>query len=166
MSINLGTLGRRLREARTNCGVTQEVAAAKIGVPRTAIVHIEAGNRSISVIELSTLADLYHRSIADLFTEDAGGLAAEEDLVVTLYRSEDEFKGHPSIEREVARAVEICKEGTTFLKFLGNRVRSGPPVYFEAEPETPIMAMRQGNLTAVEERKRIAMGDGPVHQIA
>lgn len=164
--ISLGTLGRRLREARTNCGVTQEEAAAKLGVPRTAIVHLEAGNRSISVIELSTLADVYHRSIADFFVEEAGGPGAEEDLAVTLYRSGDEFKGHPSVEREVARAVEICKEGTTFLKFLGNRARSGPPAYYEAEPETPIMAMRQGYLAAVEERKRIGMGDGPVHQVA
>jgi Zn-dependent peptidase ImmA (M78 family)/transcriptional regulator with XRE-family HTH domain len=166
MMINLGTLGRRLREARTNCGVTQEAAAAKLGVPRTAIVHVEAGNRSISVVELSTLADLYNRSIADLVAEEAGDHAAEDDLVVTLYRSADEFKGHPSIEQEVARAVGICKEGTTFQKFLGSRVRSGPPVYYEAEPETPIIAMRQGYLAAAEERKRLAMGDGPVHQIA
>lgn len=166
MTINLGTLGLRLREARTNCGVTQEVAAAELGVPRTAVVHMEAGNRSISVIELATLAALYHRSIADLFAEDAGRPEADEDLSVTLYRSADEFKGHPSIEREVARAIEICKEGTTFHKFLSNRVRVGPPVYHEAEPETPIMAMRQGYLAAAEERKRLGIGEGPVHQIA
>lgn len=164
--ISLGTIGRRLREVRTNCGVTQEEAADKLGVPRTAIVQMEAGNRSISVIELSTLADVYRRPVADLFAEDAGGLEAEEDLAVTLYRGADEFKGHPSIEREVARAIEICKEGTTFLKFLGNHVRSGPPVYYEAEPDTPMIAMRQGYLAAEEERNRLGMGDGPAHQIA
>ena len=53
MTINLAVLGRRLKEARMNCGISQEAAAQAIGVPRTAIVHIESGNRSISTLELA-----------------------------------------------------------------------------------------------------------------
>ena len=70
MALDPITLGRRLREARENRRLTQEQAAQAIGISRTALVHIEAGKRSLSTLELSELAKLYHRSVADFFAED------------------------------------------------------------------------------------------------
>src|SRR5258706_15060779 len=65
MAIDFVSLGRRLKNAREDRGITQEAAAAELGIPRTAVVQMEAGDRSISTPELSQLADLYARRIAE-----------------------------------------------------------------------------------------------------
>ena len=69
MSFNPQTLGRRLREARENCGLSQQVASDAIGVPRTAITQLEAGNRAVSTLELAQLAELYRRPVIEFFGE-------------------------------------------------------------------------------------------------
>src|SRR5260370_10699285 len=48
MQIDQATLGKRLREARINCGFSQDAVAQELGIPRTAVVHIEAGNRAVT----------------------------------------------------------------------------------------------------------------------
>ena len=70
MAIDQATLGKRLRDARNNRGISQEEAAEKLGVPRTALVHLEAGNRSISTLELVELAGLYQRPIIGFLSRD------------------------------------------------------------------------------------------------
>ena len=52
-------LGRRLRVAREARGLSQEAVAEALGLPRTAITQMEAGNRSVSTLELAKLAGLY-----------------------------------------------------------------------------------------------------------
>src|SRR5215469_12665361 len=79
MALDPTTLGRRLREARENRRLTQEQAAQAIGISRTALVHIESGKRSLSTLELSELAKLYHRSVADFFVEDESQASRAED---------------------------------------------------------------------------------------
>src|SRR4051812_29048506 len=118
--IDLATLGKRLKEARTNRGITQEAAAEAIGTPRTAIVHIEAGNRSVSTMELAELAKLYARPISEFFSEDE---EAGEDLLVALHRLSDDSKHTEAVEREVGRCVEICREGFRLESILERRLR-------------------------------------------
>ena len=52
MSIDQATLAKRLRKARTNSGLSQEQVAQELGIPRTALVHIESGSRTVSTIEM------------------------------------------------------------------------------------------------------------------
>ena len=54
-------LGRRLRVAREARGLSQQAVADAFGLPRTAITQMEAGNRSVSTLELIKLAELYLR---------------------------------------------------------------------------------------------------------
>ena len=70
MHMDHATIGRRLKEGRTNCGLTQVAAAEAIGLPRTAVVNIEAGKRAISTLELSKFAKLYHRPVTFFFEAD------------------------------------------------------------------------------------------------
>ena len=56
MAIDQNTLASRLRDARVVANLTQEQVAVAIGVARTAIVQIEAGNRAVSTLELAKLA--------------------------------------------------------------------------------------------------------------
>src|SRR5205809_804253 len=73
MPIDQATLGNRLREARVNRGLSQDAVANELGIPRTAVVHIESGTRALSTVELSELARLYQRPIAEFFREGPAG---------------------------------------------------------------------------------------------
>lgn len=56
-------IGGRLKAARAAIGLKQEDVATALGVPRTAVVSIEAGTRKITATELDRLATLYRRSL-------------------------------------------------------------------------------------------------------
>jgi transcriptional regulator with XRE-family HTH domain len=63
-------LGARLREAREYLGLSQDEVAKYLGIPRTALSHIESGQRRIDALELKKLALLYKRPVA-YFTGEA-----------------------------------------------------------------------------------------------
>src|SRR5262245_31474721 len=105
--MNQAELGLRLRQARENCGLSQQVAADTIGAPRTTITHIEAGNRTVSSLELTKLARLYDRPLT-WFLEDA---PQNDDLVVVLHRVASNLADDPEINRHVMRCIALCREG-------------------------------------------------------
>ena len=69
-------LGTRLRQAREYLGLSQDEAAKYLGIPRTALSHIESGQRRIDALELKKAASLYKRPVAH-FT---GGNESNEGL--------------------------------------------------------------------------------------
>ena len=62
-------LGRRLKEARKSCRLTQDQVANHLNLPRTAVVNFESGERAVSTLELTKLARLFGRSVSELFAE-------------------------------------------------------------------------------------------------
>src|SRR5207253_9292123 len=48
MAIDQIELGRRIRQARESCGMTQDEVAEKLGVSRPIVVQIEQGKRTVS----------------------------------------------------------------------------------------------------------------------
>jgi len=164
MPINLVTLGKNLKKAREDRGLTQEAVAEALGIPRTAVVNIEAGNRSISTLELAHLAELYGRPIAEFFSEELlSEPSSEESPILALHRLTDEFKGHSEVQRQVDRCVELCQEGAMLEDVLGKKTRSGPPFYHVADPKNLMEAVREGTTVAAEERKRLGLGEAPIH---
>lgn len=162
MSLDPITLGRRLREARENRRLTQEQAAQAIGTARTALVHIEAGKRSLSTLELSQLAKLYHRSVADFFAEEGAPPTREEDPLVILHRLPPELLDNPEISRQVSRCVELCSIGIDLERTLGVEGPVSLPTYDLKPPTRPSEATRQGERIAEEERRRLGLGYGPI----
>lgn len=57
-------LGDRLREAREYLGLSQDEVAKHLGIPRTALTNIEAGQRRVDALELKRLADLYRQPVS------------------------------------------------------------------------------------------------------
>ena len=165
MAIDIVSLGKRLKEARENRAVTQATAAEALGIPRTAMVQMEAGNRSISTLELARLAELYERPIAEFFSEGPLSGAPGCDPILALHRVTDSFKDHPDVQRQIARCVEICHEGADLEHLLGKKARSGPPFYDLPEPRNAMEAVRQGSGVAVQERSRLGLGDAPFHAL-
>ena len=60
------TLNERLRETRKNLHLSQEYVSKVIGINRTAIVEIEAGNRKVSVDELAKFSELFQIPVDEL----------------------------------------------------------------------------------------------------
>ncbi len=76
-------IGARLREARETLGITQEDAAAALGIPRTSIVALEKGTRAVAATELSRMAALYRRPAAWILGDEDAPPAA----TVALFRA-------------------------------------------------------------------------------
>lgn len=158
MVIDRAILGRRLKQARENCGASQDEVARLLGIPRSAVSLIEAGARNVSSVEISKLADHYGCLVADLFAETD---EPREDVLVAL-RAVPGMVENPAVLKALGRYVLICREGAELGKVLGIGPRSGPPNY-DLEPPSAVMdAVRQGQMLAREERRRFSVGDHPI----
>jgi Zn-dependent peptidase ImmA (M78 family)/transcriptional regulator with XRE-family HTH domain len=166
MVLDPTTLGRRLREARENRRLTQEQAAQAIDLSRTALVHIESGKRSLSTLELSGLARLYHRSVTDFFAEDESQASREDDPLLILHRLPPELLNNPEVNRQVSRCVELCSIGVQLAATLGLEDAANLPVYEYRAPSRPPEATRQGERVAEDERRRLGLGYGPIADMA
>lgn len=162
MSIDISSLGQRLKEARKNCGLTQQQVADQLGIQRTAVVNIESGGRALSTLELTKLARLYGCSISELLSEPS----ADEDIFVVLHRLDDEFSEDSEVHREVNNHVAICREGHDLKELLGIPNEDSSPEYVMPEPESTIEAVEQGAEVATQERRRLSLGSNPLPDLA
>lgn len=106
------TLGQRLRNAREYVGMKQEDVARHLSIPRSALSHIEAGQRKVDALELSLMAKLYQRPASWFTADDA---APESEL--------------PEEIAHVARAAASLssqdrQELARFADFLQSRART------------------------------------------
>ena len=125
---------------------------------------MEAGNRSVSTLELAKLAELYLRPVSYFLQEGARG--EDEDVLVALHRAAPGLDNDPATQEEVARCVSLCREGVTLERILGRSPRSGPPSYEVRLPRSSWDAVVQGERTAVEERQRLGIGNAPIADVS
>ena len=164
MTIDQQTLASRLKDARTAARLTQEHVAQALNLPRTAIVQIEAGNRSVSTLELAKMAELYGRPITCFF--DPTPLVDEDDVLVALFRAADVAGEEQPWQKEVSRYLAICRAGVELEKLLDRPPHVGPPTYDLPQPLRTMEAVEQGNLVAEQERRRLELGHNPVHDMS
>ncbi len=62
-------LGKRIKELRTQDGLSQEKFALYIGMDRTYFASVEAGRRNISLCNIKKIADGLGVSLGELFAE-------------------------------------------------------------------------------------------------
>ena len=70
-SISAQEIGRRLRLARENAGITQQEAAQIIGISRPTLVSIEQGTRRVRIHEIQSLAYYYQVTVNSLLRREA-----------------------------------------------------------------------------------------------
>jgi len=158
MTIDALAIGRRLAEARAACDLTQDEAANFLALPRTAIVQIEAGRRTVSTLELAELAKLYRKPVADFFAEAAPG---DEDPLVALGRVSEELRDHRATADSIRQCVQLFREGVLLESVLGRQTSALPPSY--ATPSrNHAEAAAQGIAAAERERSRLDLGDAPI----
>lgn len=73
-------MGERLKEAREYLGFSQDQVATFLGVPRSAISLIEAGQRKVDAIELKKLGGLYKRPVSHFTGEEIEESFDAEDI--------------------------------------------------------------------------------------
>lgn len=59
--------GKKIKEIRTNQGISQEKFALKINMDRTYYASVEMGKRNISLINIKKIADGLGVSLSELF---------------------------------------------------------------------------------------------------
>lgn len=60
-------IGNRIRELRTQTGLSQEKFAQKIGMDRTYFASVELGKRNVSIVNIEKIANGLNVSLSELF---------------------------------------------------------------------------------------------------
>lgn len=148
-------LGRRLREARRERGLTQSEVADDLGIARTSLVAIEKGERPVRPDEFVKLARIYGRNLDDLLRRspplEEFALQFRVPPFVTI-GSEDIDRTLIEFQRLVEDYLELERLTQTPL------AKRYPPIY-DFEGLRPNQA---GEQVAQLERSRLSLGDGPV----
>ena len=100
------TLGERLRIAREYVGMKQEDVARHLAIPRSALSHIEAGQRKVDALELTRMARLYQRS-ASWFTGEQDTSSELPEEVAHVARAAASLSSQD--RQELARFADFLK---------------------------------------------------------
>jgi Zn-dependent peptidase ImmA (M78 family)/DNA-binding XRE family transcriptional regulator len=152
-------MGRRLHEARTARGLTQQEAADLLGVARTTITAIEKGERRIRPDELVRLAGFYGRSLGEL-------LRPGEPTVALVVQLRSALSSHPGMEEEIGPQLlefqRLCEDYLELERLCGAPLPKRYPIPYESDS---IPAEQAAEDVATAERNRLGLGDGPAPDI-
>lgn len=105
------TLGDRLRQGREYVGLKQEDVAKHLSIPRSALSHIEAGQRKVDAIELTRMARLYQRPVSWFTGDDATPGAELPEEVAHVARAAASLSLQD--RQELARFADFLKSRAT-----------------------------------------------------
>lgn len=80
-------IGSRLRAAREYLGLSQELVAQHLDVPRPAVSAMERGTRKVSSVELKKLAHLYGKPITFFHGDDSEPVLESDEVSAALFRA-------------------------------------------------------------------------------
>jgi len=159
MLITPEEIGQRLRWVRESQQITQEAAGAALGLQRSAISLMESGQRQVSTLELTHLADLYGRPVE--WFVDPNRPIEQEDPVVALFRAEPGLQKEV-VQKQARRCLRLLREGASLRRLTGGRSAVSLPRYELPPPRSVGQAIAQGQLVAEQERRRLDLGQAPV----
>lgn len=143
--------------------MTQDEAAKHLGVSRPTFVQIEAGNRSVSSIELDKLAFLFGRDIRELIAESF----QEEDALAVLFRAQTDGAEKPRVLEKLRECMALGRELTNLERLVGiDRDNATVASYPLQAPKTRWEAIQQGERLSEEERRRLGLGTAPLPDVA
>ena len=161
MPIEQIELGRRIRQAREACGMTQDETAEKLGVSRPIIVQIEQGKRLVSGLELQKLAYFFAKDIREFFADQF----VEDDVVHVLFRSHEDV-GDDGVKQALRDCIALGHELTNLEELLEiSRASVTVAAYSYSIPKSRWEAIQAGEQGAREERRRLGLGSAPLGDI-
>jgi Zn-dependent peptidase ImmA (M78 family)/transcriptional regulator with XRE-family HTH domain len=165
MALTKEELGRRLRVARENAGLTQEEVARELGVSRGLIGQIETGLKAPNSLQLARLADLYGRDVGDFLRSEFD--EAQRDALAALFRADAQLAEDHVRAQAVRDCATLCREYTNLETLLGiDKDQVYPVEYGAPAPRNRWEAIRQGERLAELERGRLKLGEGPIPELA
>src|SRR6516162_9788244 len=163
MAIDLKELGSRLRRVRESRGYTQEEVAELLGIPRSSVVQIESGNRSVDSLELMKLSEAFGFDPKDLFADE---FSEQRDSVTALFRAEPQAATDKKLIQAISKWSGLCRQFTSLEKLIGADRGLVPPVRYDMpEPRNKWEAIQQGTAVAEQERSRLKLGTGPLPEL-
>lgn len=152
------TLGQRLAEARKARGVTQEDAAEFLGYSRPTYIAMEKGERAAKANEIMRLATYFGRTVHELVRPGEPVVALQPHLrgVAERMKAGD--------DRQLLEAIDELQRFAADYRQLDELMNvplrtSFPP---ELSLDTPIDVTELAEGVAVQERRRLGLGDQPV----
>ncbi len=100
-------LAERLRMAREYVGLKQEDVARHLSIPRSALSHIEAGQRKVDALELARMARLYQRHVSWFTGEETPPEAELPEEVAHVARAAASLSSQD--RKELARFADFLK---------------------------------------------------------
>lgn len=154
-------LGRRLREARTARGFTQQDAAEALAVARTTITSLEQGDHKARPDELIRLASLYGKRVSDL----VGPKDPVADFAV-LFHTAAALIDAGDVQNELREVLpefkNLCQDYLYLEQLNGIPFR---PAYPPQYPTNGLPPEEVGQDIASCEHNRLGLGDGPILQL-
>jgi len=159
-SIDAVAIGVRLAEARRARGLTQQQAAAALGVARTTITAMEKGERRPRGAELVRLAELFGRRVSDLTKPlpPAGPVA----FAVQFRGVHGATADDPLVAADVAEFQSLVEDYHELERLIGNPLPTRYPEPYDIRGTEPGRAAEE---VATSERLRLGLGDGPLTDI-
>lgn len=153
-------LGQRLCEARKARGITQEQAAAHLGMSRPTFIATEKGTRRATPEEVNALAELYGRSIHELVRKGPPAVELEPHLRAAIGAPESRAAS------ELGAAVgELQRFANDYLQ-LESLVEAEPSENYPREVNVPRRnAVEFAEDVASRERARLNLGDQPISDL-
>lgn len=139
--------------------MTQDDAAKHLGVSRPTFVQIEAGNRSVSSLELDKIAYLFGRDIREFVADSF----QDEDSLSALFRAQTAVVGEPTVLEKLRECMALGRELTNLERLVGiDRDLSAVASYPFPTPKSRWDAIQHGQRLAEEERRRLGLGHAPL----
>ena len=160
MAEKLKDISSILRQARTSRGLTQADIAPQLGVSRATIAHIETGRRSVKAEDLRRLAAFYGCSLSELLPPATD--AQEVDGFAEL------FHAHPDLAEDQGPSsfAGVCATARALTDLEArleiDATAHSLPSYRVEHGNMPWQAAREGYRIAEDERRRLALGEGPI----
>jgi Zn-dependent peptidase ImmA (M78 family)/DNA-binding XRE family transcriptional regulator len=147
-------LGERLRGARSGANLTQDAAAASLGMARTTLVAIEKGQRSVRPEELLAFARLYGVSTGKLTSPDA----IHVDLSAKFRRTEGR-EASKAVTQALSLLNRLATGAVQLERLLGQELRTDHPPPIRINPQ---IVNQQAEDAANNLRTRLGVGLGPI----
>ncbi len=153
MAIDQVELGKRLKQAREACGMTQDQAGQEMEMARATVAQIESGKRTVSGLELSRFSYLYARDIREFFSDEFSA----DSLASVLLRAED--GASDGVRQALRDCVALGHQLRDLETNLGmSRSTASVPSYPSVTLGSKWDAIQSGTLAAQDERRRLGLG--------
>jgi len=155
--INPRILGQRLAEARKARGITQEAAASHLGCSRPTYIAIEKGERPAKAEEIVKLAGFFGRRVHELVLQSEPVADLQPHLRAVAERMQ---AGDPELDRGIAELQQFAEDYRELERLMNAPLRSKLPE--ERTLNNAVDPVQQAEDAAIEERRRLGLGDQPV----